>query len=566
MMPGLDGFALLRALRSDERTRGVPVVMLSARAGEEARVEGLEAGADDYVVKPFGARELVARIRSQLALARTRRALEAKRMELYQLFEQAPTPICVLRGEALVYEMANPVYRRLVGRADVVGRPLLEVLPEVRDTALPELLREVLRTRRSRSATETPVPLARGPGGALEETYWSFVYAPYAGSDGDVDRVMVFASDVTEQVGSRREVEAASRAKDQFLAVLGHELRNPLAPMVTALQLMRLRAPDQAVRERAVLERQVGHMSRLVEDLLDVSRIARGKIQLRKAPLELAEVAARALEIAAPLLEERRHRVTLDVQAGLPLEADPDRLAQVFANLLTNAARYTDPGGNVAVTGRREGSEAVFAVKDDGRGLEPELAPRVFDVFVQGGRSSETTYGGLGLGLTIVKSLTELHGGRVEAHSDGPGRGSEFVVRLPLSGETEGRASAQARHPVDGVTARRVLVVDDNRDAADMLAEVLASAGHETRCAYDGLEAVELARRFRPEVLFLDLELPGMSGYEVARALREHGLATRVVALTGYGQESDQSRTREAGFELHLVKPVDLAVLQDLLR
>jgi signal transduction histidine kinase len=568
MMPGLDGFALLRALRAEERTKEVPVVMLSARAGEEARVEGLEAGADDYVVKPFGSRELVARLRAQLTLARTRRALDGQRAALYRLFEQAPTPICVLRGERLVFEMANSVYRGLVGRGpELLGKPLVEALPEIAGTRFVGLLLDVLRTREPYVGRETLIRLARGPAGALEDTFWTFTYAPYAGSAGEVERVMVFANDVTEQVLARRETEAASRAKDEFLAVLGHELRNPLSPMVTALQLMRLRAPGELARERAVLERQVGHMTRLVDDLLDVSRIAGGKVQLRKQPTDLADAAARAIEIAAPLLEERRHHLAVRVPRGLRVDADPDRLAQVLSNLLTNAAKYTPPGGNVTVAARREGDEAVIGVADDGQGIDPELLPRVFDLFVQGKRSPERTYGGLGLGLTIVRSLTELHGGRVEARSAGAGKGSEFLVRLPLLSEAR-RAPARASG-ADGARAagrRRVLVVDDNRDAADTLAEALAQLGHETRCAYDGLEAIETAARFRPEVVLLDLGLPVLDGYEVARRLREDGTHGRLVALTGYGQDSDRRRSSDAGFDLHLVKPIQLDDLADVLR
>jgi signal transduction histidine kinase len=566
MMPGLDGFALLRALRAEVRTRDVPVLMLSARAGEEARVEGLEAGADDYVVKPFGSRELVARIRAQLALARTRRALDAQRAQLYQLFEQAPAPICVLRGEALVFEMANPVYRRLVGREELIGKPLLEAIPELRGTRFEPLLHDVLRTRRPFIGRESLVRLARGPGGALEDTYWTFMYAPYSGSKGEVERVMVFANEVTEQVRARNEVEAASRAKDEFLAVLGHELRNPLSPMVTALQLMRLRAPEESARERAVLERQVDHMTRLVDDLLDVSRISQGKVHLRRQPVEIAEALTRAVEIAAPLLEERQHHLAVDVEPALRVDADSDRLAQVFSNLLTNAAKYTPPGGNVRLAARAEEGHAVVTVTDDGQGIEPALLPTLFQPFVQGKRSEERTYGGLGLGLTIVKSLTEMHGGRVEARSPGPGRGSEFVVRLPLLSREASTAGTRAEPAPPGSQRLRVLVVDDNRDAADTLAEALALRGHETRCAYDGLEAVELARRFDPEVVLLDLGLPVLDGYEVARRLRESGARGRLVALTGYGQDSDRRRSAAAGFDRHLVKPIQMDDLREVLR
>jgi CheY-like chemotaxis protein/two-component sensor histidine kinase len=377
---------------------------------------------------------------------------------------------------------------------------------------------------------------------------------------------MVFANDVTEQVLARKDVEAASRAKDEFLAVLGHELRNPLSPMVTALELMRLRAPGELARERAVLERQVDHMTRLVEDLLDVSRIARGKVQLRREPIDLGDVVARAVEIAAPLLEERRHRLAVDVAPRLRVLGDGDRLAQVISNLLTNAARYTPVGGEVRVAARAEGGEAVVSVADDGQGIDPSLLPRLFEPFVQGKRDEARTYGGLGLGLTIVRSLTELHGGRVEVRSEGPGRGSEFVLRLPLHAGDAAVARPRTAGGATGAARRRVLVVDDNRDAADMLAQALDVLGHEARCAYDGLEAVEVARRFDPEIVFLDLGLPVLDGYEVARRLRQGGVRGRLIALTGYGQDSDRRRSSEAGFDHHLVKPIQLGDVEEVLR
>ena len=568
MMPELDGFALLRALRADARTRAIPVVMLSARAGEEVRVDGLEAGADDYVVKPFGARELVARLRAQLALARTRAALDAQRVALYELFQQAPLPICVLRGEELVFEMVNPVYRRLVGGEgrELAGRPMLEALPELRGTAFADILREVLRTGRAYSGTEQRIPLARGPGGEIEDTYWSFLYAPFTAGEGRADRIMAVASEVTDQVRARRAVEAASQAKDAFLAMLGHELRNPLAPMGTALQLMRLREPDRLVRERTVLERQVEHMTRLVEDLLDVSRIAQGKVQLRREVLELGEVVDRALEVASPLLEERQHRVQVDVAPGVRIHADPDRVGQILSNLLTNAAKYTDPGGRITVRGSAVAGDAILEVQDDGRGIDGELLPRIFELFGQGARTPERQEGGLGLGLSIVKSLTELHGGSVEVRSEGRGKGSTFTVRLPLH-QVE-RAAAPVPEPAARGASRvrrRILVVDDNRDGADTLAEFLTSLGHETTCAYDGPQALSAAARFRPEIVLLDIGLPVMDGFEVARRLRESEDPPKLIAITGYGQHADRVRTQDAGFDVHLVKPIDVSSLHGFL-
>jgi PAS domain S-box-containing protein len=360
----------------------------------------------------------------------------------------------------------------------------------------------------------------------------------------------------------RAAAEEASRAKDQFLAVLGHELRNPLAPIATALRLMSLRAGDACTSERSIIERQVQHMTRLVDDLLDVSRITRGKVELRRRPIEIADVIAKAVEIASPALEQKQHRLEVDVpNSGLMVNGDAGRLAQVFANLLTNSAKYTPPYGDVSVRAINDRRTVRVSVRDTGMGIAPDVLPHVFEVFVQGSRR-DAVRAGLGLGLAIVRSLTELHGGRVEARSAGLNQGSEFVVELPL---LEGPPRETARptprdHPAPVKRPMRVLVVDDNLDAAEMLAEWLSAIGHSVRVAADGPTALEIAADFKPDVALLDIGLPVMDGYEVARRLRDlPGCGrTRLIALTGYGQESDHDRSRRAGFEDHLVKPVDL--------
>ena len=363
----------------------------------------------------------------------------------------------------------------------------------------------------------------------------------------------------------RAVAEEASRAKDQFLAVLGHELRNPLAPISTAMRLMSVRARDMCVAERAVVERQVHHMTRLVDDLLDVSRITRGKLELRRRPVEIGEVVARAVETASPALEGNRLLLDVDVPArGLIVNGDVARLSQVFVNLLTNSARYTPSGGRVeirALGGDRGAREVAISVHDTGIGITADVLPHVFDLFVQGSRP-DGVRAGLGLGLAIVRSLVELHGGRVESRSDGAGRGSEFIVHLPLheadlgvESTHEGENGAGCREP-----GYRVLVVDDNLDAAETLVEWLRTLGHVARLAADGPTALEAVKDFDPDVALLDIGLPIMDGYEVGRRLRERpgGSHVKLVALTGYGQESDYDRSRRAGFAEHLVKPVDL--------
>ncbi len=441
MMPGMDGYQLLQALRADERTRGIPVIFLSARAGEEASLEGLSAGADDYLIKPFSARELLARVAARLA-----------------------------------------------------------------------------------------------------------------------------------QVQARREVEAANRSKDEFLAMLGHELRNPLAPIVTALQLMRLRGDELLKKERTVIERQVDHLIRLVDDLLDVSRITRGKVELRRQRIEISEVVAKAIEMASPLIEQRQHSLTVEVpRYGLAVEADAVRMAQVVANLLNNAAKYTEPHGSIGVHAAAQGEAVVLRVRDTGIGLSAEMLPRVFDLFAQESQALDRAQGGLGLGLAIVRSLVELHGGTVEALSEGPGRGSELVVRLPAAAAGAAPPASAPRAEPEIIAAPpgalRVLVVDDNADAAELMATALQMMGHSARAALDGPAALVIAASFHPDVALLDLGLPVMDGYELARHLRElPGLASiRLIAVTGYSQEEDRRQAAAAGFERFLVKPIQIEELRELL-
>ena len=353
--------------------------------------------------------------------------------------------------------------------------------------------------------------------------------------------------------------------------MLGHELRNPLAPIVTALQIMRMRDPNALAAERLIIERQVQHLRRLVDDLLDISRLTRGMIELRRTRCEAADLVARALEMAAPLLEQRRHRVEREVPHGIALEADGDRVAQALGNLITNAAKYTPSGGHIRVSAAREGPDVVFRVRDDGEGITPELLERLFEPFMQAPQSYDRAQGGLGLGLAIVKSFALLHGGTVSAASGGPGRGAEFRLRLPAIA-TSRQAVAAAAGVAPGAGARRrvgcVLVVDDNVDAANTLAQALRMHGLQTHVAHDAREALLAARTHRPDAVLLDLGLPGMDGFDLARELRAlPGLAAlRIAALTGYGQESDRVRTRAAGFAAHFVKPAPAEELLEFLQ
>jgi CheY-like chemotaxis protein len=353
---------------------------------------------------------------------------------------------------------------------------------------------------------------------------------------------------------------------------LAHELRNPLAPLRNAVELLRRADGDAALMEKArsMMERQVGQMVRLVDDLLDISRISRGKIQLRKERVELAAVVRSAVEAARPLVEAQAHELTVTLPPQpIYLDADPTRLAQVFSNLLTNAAKYTEKGGHVWLTAERQGGEVVASVRDTGIGIAADYLPHVFEMFSQAAPALERSQGGLGVGLALVRGLVELHGGTIEARSSGPGLGSEFIVRLPV---VERLFQAAQEPSGDGQERRavpkcRILVVDDNRDATDSLAVMLRLAGHDTHTAYDGLEGLQAAAAFRPDVVLLDIGLPKMSGYEAARRIREQpwGKGMALIAVTGWGQDEDRRRALEAGFDHHLTKPVEASALEKLL-
>jgi signal transduction histidine kinase/ActR/RegA family two-component response regulator len=368
------------------------------------------------------------------------------------------------------------------------------------------------------------------------------------------------------------EVQEANRRKDEFLAMLAHELRNPLAPIRNAAQVMRLINPPDArlAWSRDVIDRQVEHLSRLVDDLLDVSRLLRGRVRLQLREVDLAEAINQAVEASRPIIDAHGHQLAVALpQTQVRLHADLTRLTQVFVNLLNNAAKYTDAGGRIRVQAECAGAEVVVRVRDTGRGMPADLLPHVFDLFTQGERTLARAEGGLGIGLTLARNLVEMHGGRIEAFSDGPGKGSEFAVHLPVMPATVA-ASPNSAH-TSGETpvthACRILVVDDKPDAADSLALLLRVIGHEVRTAYSGPAALEAARQFAPEIIFLDLGMPGMDGYQVAQRLRRQHRPENLmlVALTGYNQEEDVRHCREAGFDAHLCKPADLDAVQHIL-
>ena len=367
---------------------------------------------------------------------------------------------------------------------------------------------------------------------------------------------------------ARLAAEEASRAKDEFLAMLSHELRNPLAPVVTALQLIKLRGDQRGEREYAVIERHVTQLQHLVDDLLDVARLSRSKLQLERRPIELRKVLAQAVEMISPALERKAQQLSVDLPRGdLVVEGDASRLVQVFVNLFDNAVKYGRRDGHVWLTVTREDRRIAVEVRDDGQGIAPALLPRVFELFVQGAQDKSRAVGGLGLGLSLVHSLVELHGGTVEVHSEGLDCGSRFIVTLPASGLAAPRRETDQRAAVvPGQGGRRVLLVEDNEDARALLASLLREVGHDVRDASDAEEALDVIADFDPDAAVLDLGLPGIDGFALASELRRRlGARVQLIALSGYGQDSDRVRSREAGFDLHLLKPADTRRLLDYL-
>jgi len=489
----------------------------------------------------------------------------------------------VLEGIVTIDERAriesfNPAAERLFGytRDEAVGQNVKLLMPEPYHSENDQYVLQYLRSSRARligfgrevvgrhkDGSSFPMELAVSEFHVGERRYFTGI-----------------VRDITERKRLERELrkriealDEADRQKDEFLAMLAHELRNPLAPMRNALHLLKMpdAEPPVAQHARAIMDRQLSHLVRLVDDLLDVSRIVRGKVELRRELTDLRTIVQRAVETAQPALDAHGHRL----QAQLPDEpvwvhADVVRLAQAIANLLTNAAKYTGPAGNVSLLAGVQDNHAVVTVRDTGVGIPPDMLPRVFDLFVQGDRSLERSQGGLGIGLTLVERLVELHEGRVSAYSAGPGQGSEFTVRLPLApgpGRHEAVRRRETAERDPGEQPRRVLVVDDNVDACESIALILGLGGYDAKCVHDGPSVLQTALDWRPHAIVLDIGLPGMSGYEVARQLRARAefQGVLLLAMTGYGQQADRNRAQDAGFDRHLTKPVDPQQLQDML-
>ncbi len=538
--------------------------------GEESRVEGMEAGADDYLVKPFSARELLARVTAHLQMARLRREASETLRESEERLRMALTAGRMVAWQfnpatdEVVWENATEVFGLLPGSVlenSKQGFALLHPDDMERHRAT------VMKAVEERGSYLSQFRMIRPDD---QRCIW-LEERGQAVSDGagKAVRLIGVVTDITERKRAEEALLDADRKKDEFLATLAHELRNPLAPLRNGLQVMKLASHEDGVVEesRAIMERQLGQMIRLIDDLLDLSRISQGKVELKTERCGLARVIENAVETVRPVIEQSNHQLAVVLPPNpLYVDGDATRLAQVFANLLNNAAKFTSPGGQIGLTVERQGSDAVVKIKDNGVGIPAQMLGTIFEMFTQVDRSLEKSQGGLGIGLTLVKRLIEMHGGSVAAHSEGQGLGSEFVVRLPLN------LSVVEKRPVKNDTVmptsrRRVLVVDDNQDAATSLAMMLKIMGNDTRTAYDGLEAINVASQFEPDLVMLDIGMPRLNGYDAARRIREQpwGKDVVLVALTGWGQDEDRRKSQEAGFDTHLVKPIELAALEKLL-
>ncbi len=612
-MPGMSGLDLAHMIKARKRTARVPIIFLTAYYNEDQHVlDGYGSGAVDYLQKPVNAAVLRSKVavfadlhRKSRELLRANGALRAEVGERRHAEEQLAELARTL--EQRVIERTRALHAsdtRLRLATDAVELGIWSWRSEtdqvVWENDWPHRVLGLLHAEQARALADYAAHYVHGEGfsqfrAALSATLqghgrlvheaqlrradgrmcWvEFVGESIPAAEGDAKQVLGTARDITERKHAEVTLREADARKDIFLATLGHELRNPLAPIRSAAQLLEFPglAPERLQACRAIIARQVRHMAALLDDLLDVSRVSRGTFELKKSWIELRKVLEEAIESTQPLMTAKRHRLCLEPGAeDISLDADPVRLMQVLINLLANAAKYSEEGGTITLAATLEPADLVLAVRDNGIGIAPAMLERIFDMFTQGTAAPSWAAGGLGVGLAIAKGIVEMHGGRIEARSAGLGMGSEFRVRLPRSSVRlaagTGDLSAGAARRALTATARNILVADDNCDAADSLGLLLECAGHQVWCAFSGHEALALALREQPEVMILDIDMPGLNGYEVAEHVRAEPWGKRavLVAVTGWGQERDRQRAQAAGFDQHLTKPVDPALLEALL-
>jgi len=596
MMPHLDGFGLLRELRLDPQTASVPTILLSARAGEEATAEGLRAGADDYLVKPFSASALLIRVETQLSAARLRQSLrtaaESERQRLATIFRESPAAICVFRGPELLIELANPLILQVWGKTDaIIGQPFADAVPEIRGQGFLELLHGVRESGVPSHGKEALVRLDRARDGVLRDAYFDFVYSPFPSADGTIDAVFVHAYEVTEQVLARRssdslrdaeqqarkEAEAANRVKDEFLATMSHELRTPLNAILGWASILRRGTRDAEGLERglATIERNALAQARLIEDVLDVSRIISGKLRLDIRRVDLIAIAKAAADVVRPAAAARRVRLSVDhgPEPTLDLVGDADRLQQVVWNLLSNAVKFTPSDGAVSLRIERNRSAVRLIVQDTGSGIAPEHLPFIFERFRQVDSSTTRKYGGLGLGLAIVRHLVELHGGSVSAESAGLGKGASFTVELPVralhSEPPEAPLDNTPEHTLESTDTLtlllgvKILVVDDDEDSRLLLQTALERVGAWVRITDSAANAFRFLEQQQVDVVVSDIGMPEEDGISLMRRLRElpRHRSLLAVALSAYARGEDVTRAIDAGFQRHVSKPADIGVL-----
>ncbi|NML30296.1 hybrid sensor histidine kinase/response regulator [Paraburkholderia antibiotica] len=578
-LPDLNGFEVCRRIKAAPETSGVLVIHTSAAAVQSMdRVRGLEGGADSYLTEPIEPAELIAQVRALLRVRRAEGALRESEERFRQMAENIDDVFWMLDPATSQLLYVSPAYRRLWGDAAHEPTPTARhwanhIHPQ--DAAAVEVAYRALATG---VAYEIEYRIVRPDG----ETRWAVERGfPVRDARERIYRLAGIVNDISDRKANEMMLRDADRRKDEFLAMLAHELRNPLAPIRNAIELLDPnRSPSQESFEamRAVIGRQVKHLSRLVDDLLDVARITQGKITLRQEIVELASALEAAIETVRPALNRKGHTLTR-VLPGEPLfvVGDGVRIAQVLGNILSNAAKYTPQGGDIRIEARASNDmqddapdEVLISVRDNGVGIAADTLPHIFDLFVQSEISLERSEGGLGIGLPLARTLVELHGGRIEAFSAGPGRGSEFVVRLPLTrlaNAAEPAPGASLAAQQDAGPALRVLLVDDSVDAALALSLVLQADGYDVRVAHEADSALELAAQFEPQAVLLDLGLPGMDGFQLAQEMRRRPNTANalLIAVTGYGQATDRQRSREAGFDHHLVKPVSVEEIHNVI-
>lgn len=617
-MPEMDGFETARLIRSRKRSASTPIIFLTAFTDDLRTAEGYATGAVDYLPTPVVPEVLRAKVRVFVELFQMRQqvALQAEESARHAAAEEANRRLAFLAeagavlGRSLDFDatardvICLPIPRLAelsaliceprgsLPRTSVTARLAADGSHLIRDfTDSERLPKDLLDAMQLALASGERISLLRPDHAGTSESIYCMAFplqtrgrtsAVLALSrdpgrpnfnNNDIVMAAAFVSRAAialENAVLHDELQAADHQKNSFLSMLAHELRNPLAPMRNAVQLLGLRAPEEPDLQwiREVIDRQIVQMVRLVDDLLDISRITQGKIRLQLEPIELTTIVGHAVEASKPLIDSRQHQLAVSLPTqSVWINGDLARLAQVLTNLLNNAAKYTDEGGQIWLTVRCDGETATITVRDTGIGIPEHMIHAIFDLFTQVDRTLDRSQGGLGIGLTLVRQLTEMHGGSVSATSAGPGLGAEFTVKLPVLKDSVPTATVEPSQSLPGGWKTKILVVDDNVDSADTMARLLHLSGHTVHVAYDGKSGLAAAQTFQPAIILLDIGLPGMDGYEVARSLRELP-TTRdalLIAMTGYGQRKDELRARQAGFDHHLIKPVEFDVFETIL-